>query len=141
MGTHPIFESDFDCLTDLNDDVMRIVPSEIIEFLGDPDEIRSATLKVTNTEDESFHAKIRTTGPKFYSIRPNGIRIDPGETTVFKISLHPGLYKLNGHKFNLTVSSSDENKNELSKVFKFQSIIHDPIKHPDQTGDFQAQKN
>ena len=83
---------------------MKIQPQEVIEFSGKPDQIRSATLQVTNTENEILLAKIRTTGPKFYSIRPNGIQINPGETTVFKISLHPGLYKLKGHKFNLTVN-------------------------------------
>jgi len=98
---------------------MKIQPSEIIEFSGQPDQIRSATLKVTNTEAEILLAKIRTTGPKFYSIRPNGIQINPGETTVFKISLYPGLYKLRGHKFSLKVISENLDKSEIFLSFRF----------------------
>lgn len=84
---------------------MIIDPSEVIEFSGRSDEIRNTVLRVTNTEEEKLSVKIRTTGPKFYSIKPNGIEINPGQTTVFTISLHPGLYKLDGHKFNITVST------------------------------------
>ena len=31
--------------------------------------------------------KIRTTGPSFYIVRPNGIKIKPGELSLFEITL------------------------------------------------------
>ena len=31
--------------------------------------------------------KIRTTGPSFYIVRPNGIKIKPGESSLFEITL------------------------------------------------------
>ena len=63
---------------------------------------------MTNTEEKPLTFKIRTTGPKFYTIKPNGIRIDPGETNKFTISLYPGKYHLTGHKFSITVRVTDE---------------------------------
>merc|ERR1712228_901776 len=34
MGTHPIFESDFDCLTDMSDDDFDELPDDVNVFTG-----------------------------------------------------------------------------------------------------------
>merc|ERR1712233_5848 len=106
---------------------MIITPAELIEFGGDSDEIRDAFLDIRSTEKTDVNVKIRTTGPKFYSVKPNGVTLAPGESETFTISLHPGRYKLNGHKFSVTASSNDENGNEVSQIFKFKSRIHDVL--------------
>ena len=31
--------------------------------------------------------KIRTTGPSFYIVKPNGIKIKPGDLSIFEITL------------------------------------------------------
>jgi hypothetical protein len=85
---------------------MIIDPTEVIKFNGPSDHIRTAILKLTNDEKQDITAKIKTTGPNFYAIKPNGIKVKTGETRVFSISLYPGKYKLNGHKFILTVRIS-----------------------------------
>lgn len=73
---------------------------------GPPDQVRRAQISVTNTEEKPLNFKIRTTGPKFYTIQPNGVRIDPGQTNTFTISLYPGKYCLTSHKFSITVNKS-----------------------------------
>jgi len=92
---------------------------------GPPDQVRRAQISVTNTEEKPLNFKIRTTGPKFYTIQPNGVRIDPGQTNTFTISLYPGKYCLTSHKFSITVSSIEGLTAEISKVYKFQSLIKD----------------
>ena len=73
---------------------------------GPPDQVRRAQISVTNTEEKPLNFKIRTTGPKFYTIQPNGVRIDPGQTNTFTISLYPGKYCLTSHKFSITVNKA-----------------------------------
>ena len=87
---------------------MIITPAELIEFRGDSDEIRDAFLDITSTEKTDVNVKIRTTGPKFYSVKPNGVTLAPGESETFTISLHPGQYKLKEHKFSVTVRNDNQ---------------------------------
>merc|ERR1711924_18000 len=57
MGTHPIFESDFDCLTDQEPDIMRYVAAYLLAQLGgnaapSADDVKSILSSVGVDADE-----------------------------------------------------------------------------------------
>merc|ERR1711868_20983 len=63
MGTHPIFESDFDCLTDWNPDIMRYVAAYLLAQLGgnaapSGDDIKSILSSVGVDADEERLNKV-----------------------------------------------------------------------------------
>merc|ERR1712012_201481 len=63
MGTHPIFESDFDCLTDLNPEIMRYVAAYLLAQLGgnaapSGDDIKSILSSVGVDADEERLNKV-----------------------------------------------------------------------------------
>merc|ERR1712227_813685 len=63
MGTHPIFESDFDCLTDQNPDIMRYVAAYLLAQLGgnaapSGDDIKSILSSVGVDADEERLNKV-----------------------------------------------------------------------------------
>merc|ERR1711893_5815 len=63
MGTHPIFESDFDCLTDQNPDIMRYVAAYLLAQLSgnaapSGDDIKSILSSVGVDADEERLNKV-----------------------------------------------------------------------------------
>merc|ERR1712142_1444314 len=60
MGTHPIFESDFDCLTDLSQQISHPRPSHVVE-ISQVDIIKLREKEMMETEIESPSKKVRIT--------------------------------------------------------------------------------
>merc|ERR1712235_86055 len=123
MGTHPIFESDFDCLTDFR---MEIEPRSDLEFRGNREVSVQNQIQIKNVSKSELFVKIRTTGPSFYIVKPNGIKMKPGELSIFEITLRPNVCnKLSGHKFKIEAIPTESNPLKPKTVYqhKFKSVI------------------
>merc|ERR1711970_654349 len=123
MGTHPIFESDFDCLTEFR---MEIVPRTDLEFRGDRELSNQNQIQIKNVTKSDLFIKIRTTGPSFYIVKPNGIKVKSGEVLKFNITLRPNVCnKLSGHKFKVEAIPTEPNPLKPNAVYhhKFKSVI------------------
>merc|ERR1711892_993450 len=98
MGTHPIFESDFDCLTEKEkemavrkkEQVLTMVPPDQITFKPPFDSVSDSSLKLCNPSDKFVAFKIKTTAPQRYCVRPNAGTIPPGDEAEIKVMLQPG---------------------------------------------------
>jgi len=97
MGTHPIFESDFDCLTDKmnksrrkESQVLQMVPAEKIEFRPPFDSVSISSLVLKNPSERNVAFKIKTTAPARYCVRPNAGTVAAGGDAEIKVMLQPG---------------------------------------------------
>jgi len=135
MGTHPIFESDFDCLTEKEkemavrkkEQVLTMVPPDQITFKPPFDSVSDSSLKLCNPSDKFVAFKIKTTAPQRYCVRPNAGTIPPGDEAEIKVMLQPGQID-ERHKFMVQsifvpatyaeVETKDERKEFVADLWK-----------------------
>merc|ERR1711959_542566 len=85
MGTHPIFESDFDCLTDTKPDIMPQQIHEIKEFLFIARRKDASSVKIKKNK---ANTKFKVRCSKYlYSLVVN----DTEKADKLRLSLPPGL--------------------------------------------------
>jgi len=106
---------------------MSLHPSHFIEFHGKPNRLRESSIEITNTKSSDAFVKVRTTAPKVYLVKPNGITLAPGATCKFYITLLPGTYHMDGHKFSAQLTWEDANSEPSETNLKFSTRIYDPI--------------
>ncbi|CAG5105327.1 Oidioi.mRNA.OKI2018_I69.chr1.g2030.t2.cds [Oikopleura dioica] len=105
------------------------------KFHGKPSTPRESSILITNTKESDAFVKIRTTAPKSYLVKPNGITLMPGASCKFYITLLPGTYHMDGHKFSAQLTWEDANSEPTETTLKFSTRIYDPIQalsHSDQ---------
>merc|ERR1712235_64518 len=103
MGTHPIFESDFDCLTEVKKNVGQ--------------------------SEESVAFKIKTTAPQRYCVRPNAGTVPPGGDAEIKVMLQPGQTD-EKHKFMVQSIYVPGSYNELETKEEKKDFISDLWRNP-----------
>jgi len=105
---------------------MEIEPRSDLEFRGNREVSLQNQIQIKNVTKSELFVKIRTTGPSFYIVKPNGIKLKPGELSTFEITLRPNVCnKLSGHKFKIEAIPTEPNPLKPKTVYqhKFKSII------------------
>merc|ERR1712131_529875 len=78
MGTHPIFESDFDCLTDYDGQISKALDARIVE----------------TTVEQSSNKKLKRTKEKELIYLKKPIRIEHGTFYLIKSTdIHPSRFR------------------------------------------------
>eukprot|EP00118_Oscarella_pearsei_P003974 m.16507 g.16507 ORF g.16507 m.16507 type:complete len:540 (+) comp26973_c0_seq1:46-1665(+) len=101
--------------------LLRLNPSSVLEFHGNPKEINRLTLTLTSLTTKQIAFKVKTTTPEHYYVKTCVGLIDPGKKADISIGLHPGYsHSISKDKFLVmcTVVTDDIKPSELSAFWR-----------------------